>query len=351
MQVGVIQNRRDLEALLPKWVRLFASDPRATARCEPHLICAFHRMFTPEIRPRVLVAKDQHDVVRGVLPLGLRLHRIGPVFVRHLGPLIDWHAYFTDAIVDPDFGEEVCAALRKALIALPWEELAIRRVRRESWLLDPEFGVMTRLDGVRKAEGDPACRISLPARATLQRKDLAELRRRERALLDSGEVVTGWETVGPHLLATIHEFVRLHSQLKAFQGQTQTFTLGTANRDFPEWLAAEITAGRAGLFITRRDGQLLAASIVFRSHRTSHSYRTAWAPEAAALGLGTHQTALLLEACSERGDSVYDLGPGSEPHKLKWHPEVPVLVDLTVSRDGWRSTLAAAWLRLRRKYN
>ena len=347
MDVRVVRQHRDLVALLPDWIRLFERDPRATARSEPHLIHAFHQMFTPEIRPRVLVATDGGGVVRGLLPLGLRLQRIGPIFVRQLVPLIDWHAYFTDAVLDPDQAGDASRALRAALFALPWDQLEIRHIRRESWLLDPKIGIVAGHPQLSQSEGLPAPRITLPTTAALRGRSHKDTCRRERALQRSGEIVMGWEPEGPKLLPAAREFVRLHFALKAFQGQTRTFSFGTAERDFPSWLAHEVATGRAGLFTTRRDGTILAASVILRSHQESHSYRAAWAPAATAFGLGILLTTRAIEACSALGDRVFDLGPGIESYKAKWHPESSALVNLSASRSGWRPALAEAWLRLR----
>jgi len=347
MKVHVVSTRGDLAALLPEWSRLFERDPRAAARSEPHLIHSFHRMFTPEIRPRVLVVTDAQGEVRGVLPLGLQVRRIGPAFVRHLIPLIDWHAHYTDAVVDPDDSDVVCSCLGRALNALAWDRLDINHVRKESWLLDPEIGILTSLPMVSRLEGLPAPRIVLPTTKALGGNSGKDLRRRLRALEATGKVVIGWEPTGPMLLPAVRAFVRLHFELKTVQRQTRTFSFGTSQRDFPPWLVNEISVGRAGLLTTRRDGVLLAASVILRSHGEAHAYRAARDPATAAFSLGILQTTRAIEACTALGDNIFDLGPGSEPYKAKWRPDVSTLVNLTATRSGWRPTLAAAWMRLR----
>lgn len=345
--VRVVSRAIDLRGLLPEWTQLFARDPRATPRNAPHLTYAFHQMFTPDTQPRVLVASDRAGVVRGVLPLGVRRRRIGPVALRELIPLISWHSYYADAVVDPECSAEVCRALRVTLLQSGWDRLVIRHVHRASWLLDPDVGVLSRLPWLQLTEGVPSAMLALTPLPELGRRSRQDRDRRERALRETGKIRMGWEQPGPGFQKAADDFVRLHTALKRHQRQNCTFRFGSAERDFPLWLEAEVSEGRAGLFSIQRAGVLLAGHVMLRGRQEAHSYRVAWAPEAAAFGLGILQTSRVIEACAALGDRRFDLGPGAEPYKQKWSPQMTTLLDLSGDRGGWRERAAAGWLRLR----
>lgn len=168
-----------------------------------------------------------------------------------------------------------------------------------------------------------------------------------RQLDATGNIVMGWEAPGAALLQTLADLVELHTRLKRWQRQNMVFLQGSAARDFPPWLAAEVHAGRARVFTIRRDGRLLAGSILLCSHGTAHSYRAAWDPDDARFGLGILITTRVIEACRLAGFTTFDLGPGTEPYKAKWHPEVDTLTDLRETRATLRHHVAQRWLRLR----
>lgn len=346
MQVRLLRASRELDTLLPEWSRLFAQDPHANARAAPHLILGFHRIFTPQVRPRVLIATDANGVLRGVLPLGLLAVRVGPIIIRRLVPLIDWHAYYFDATVHPDKSDITCRALADALETTGWDRLEVRHLRAESWLLR-SGGILERLPGMTRADGLPAPRVSLPRAVALQGRSADDMHRRERALHRTGAVTMGWEVPGPAFRAAVDAFIAMHTALKEFQQQTATFKYGSGARDFPEWLEGEVIAERARLFTIRRDGSLLAAAVVLCGNGEAHSYRAAWAPGGAEFGLGILQTSRVLEACSVAGERVFDLGPGVEAYKAKWRPHVETLVDVAATGVTGRVAFARTWLRLR----
>ncbi|MEP6591344.1 MAG: GNAT family N-acetyltransferase [Gemmatimonadota bacterium] len=347
MESRVLRSRAELNALLPAWRQLFERDPRGNARNAPHRLLAFHQIFTPEIRPRVVVVHDREGRLAGVLPIGLRMRRIGPTWLRELIPLIGSHAYYLDAVVDAERPREVGASMAIALQRMRWERIEFRHIRPEAWLLDLDAGFLGVLPAATRSIGWPAPHITLPAAETLRGRDRKEMQRLERKLLASGSITTGWEAIGPQLPLTIAAFVAMHTALKLRQRQNTVFVWGSAARDFPGWLQQEMNAGRARLFTLRRDGVLLAGCVLFCSHGVAHSYRVAWAPEAAHFGLGILLTTRMIEACEQAGFSRFDMGPGSEPYKAKWHPASDPLVDIASTRSTWRQLLADHWLRLR----
>ncbi|MEO5800118.1 MAG: GNAT family N-acetyltransferase [Gemmatimonadales bacterium] len=347
MRVRLVRNPRELAELLPAWSDLFAGDPRGNARNAPHLVTAFHQMFRPAVAPLVFVVHDRHDRVCGVLPLGLMRQRVGPIILRRLVPLIHWHAYGLDAVIVHDDAQAIGDALRHAIGIAGWDQLALRHLRPDSWLLDPEVAPFRDIDSLNRSSGIPSAHIALPREVVLRGRSGANMAERERKFLASGSIESGWQPVGEGFREAVAEFIEMHGALKTMQQQTTTFRYGTAARDFPGWLLAEARAGRARLFTIRRDGAMVAASVVLVSHGVGHSYRVAWAPALGEFGLGILQTTRLIEACSAQGDQTFDMGPGAEPYKLKWHPELTTLVDLTAIRPTWRVHSANQWLRLR----
>ncbi|MES2124547.1 MAG: GNAT family N-acetyltransferase [Gemmatimonadota bacterium] len=347
MKSRIVESPHALHGLLSEWQQLFERDPRGSARNGPHRLLAFHRIFTPDIHPRVIVVRDHDGKLRGVLPVGLRRRRVGPVVLRGLVPLIGTHAYHFDAVIDPDHSLAVGAAIAEGLNRIARDGLALRHVRPGAWLLDAEAGVLRALPALIRHEGLPSPRVRLGSGETIRGRDAKEMHRLERHLFATGDIRMGWEPAESALVQTIDELMTLHTRLKRWQKQRMVFLEGSANRDFPPWLASEIGAGRARLFTIRRDGRLLAGCILFCNRDEAHSYRVAWDPDEARLGLGILITTRTLEACEASGLSVFDLGPGTEPYKAKWHPEVDQLTDLRESRDGLRSRIAERWLRLR----
>ncbi|MES2304386.1 MAG: GNAT family N-acetyltransferase [Gemmatimonadota bacterium] len=343
----VVRTSRALAGLLPAWSELFARDPRGNARNAPTLVVAFHQMFQPAVSPLVFVVSDRHERICGVLPLGIARQRVGPLILRRLVPLIHWHAYYCDAVVIPEAGEAVGTALRTAIRQSGWDQLALPHLRADSWLLDPMVAPFREIDSLRATAGLPSPRIALPRDPVLPGRSAVNMAEREAKLRASGSIELGWQLVGPGFREAVAEFIRMHTDLKTVQQQTASFRHGTAARDFPAWLFTEAEAGRARLFTIRRNGVLIAASVVLVSHGVGHSYRVAWAPELAQFGLGILQTTRLIEACSAQGDLLFDMGPGAEPYKLKWRPEVTPLTDLAATRPTWRVRGANHWLRLR----
>lgn len=346
MNTRVLRSQREVVALLPEWTALFEADPRRTPRNAPHLTVGFHQMFAPGTVPRVIVVRTPTGTLAGVLALGLRYRRVGPLRLRQLGPLADWHAYYFDAVVDGAQSEAVCRALGAALVSLAWERLELRHLRADSWLLDPA-GVLRGIEQARRTTGIPSHRIQLPREEVLGGRSGEDMRRREKLLHQTGTITSGWEGVGPAFRDTVREFIQLHTALKVQQRQTATFRYGSSATDFPAWLESEVAAGRARLFCFRRDGKLLAVSVVLCAGGETDSYRAAWDTDGAEFGLGILETTRLIEACAACGDRLFDLGPGTERYKAKWRPDVETLVDVDATRRSWRLLGVRTWLRLR----
>jgi CelD/BcsL family acetyltransferase involved in cellulose biosynthesis len=337
-----------LKELEARWTALHALDPRAGAWTHPSLLIGFHRMFRPGGEPLVLAALDSGGVLRGVLPLSIQSRRVGPVMVRRAQPFAAWHSCFTDAVIDPDHGATVLPALARALDSVPWDELAMTRVREDAWLLDSSLGFLEHIPQLQREAGEPAWRVTLqPDRPMLVGHDGRELRRTLRRLEERGTLRIGWEAAGNTGREATAEFVAMHGRLKAYQQQTRTFTFGTATRDFPDWLAEESGFGRAGLFTVRLNGRMLAGCVILRAKAQSCSYRSAWELDVAKYGVGVLLLTEVMAACRAAGDITFDLGPGREPYKNKWQPSIHHLTTLRISRPTWRSRAANAWLRAR----
>jgi CelD/BcsL family acetyltransferase involved in cellulose biosynthesis len=347
----IIERRSGLHALKELeacWTALHALDPRAGAWTHPSLLIGFHRMFRPGGEPFVLAAHDEGGVLRGVLPLSIESKRVGPVMVRWAQPLASWHSCFNDAVIDPDHAAAVLPALARALDSVRWDELAMTRVREDAWLLDSSLGFLEHIPQLRREAGEPAPRVALqPTGPLLVGPDGRELRRTLRRLEELGTLRVGWESPGDTGREATAEFVALHGRLKAYQRQTRTFTLGTARRDFPDWLAVESEVGRAGLYTARLNGRMLAGCVVLRAKARSFAYRAAWELDVAKYGMGVLLLTQAMVECRAAGDITFDLGPGREPYKNKWQPSIHPLATLRVTRPTWRTRAANAWLRAR----
>lgn len=348
--VEIIRSTSGLTQVLDAWIRLYEQDPRATPWSDPRLLLAFHRMFVPMVRPRVLTARSADGVLRGVLALGMERRRVGPVFIRRLQSLISWHAVFPDAVVDPDHAPQVLPALARAIAALPAETFSLRRVRDDAWIVDPDLGFLEQFPEVTREAGEPISNVSLQSdRPFLAGQHGKDLRRTLRRLEEHGKVRIGWEESGLAVRDAAVEFISMHGRLKAYQQQTRTFTFGTAADAFPDWLAAESVAGRARLFSIRSDERMLGGVVILRAKGVAYSYRAAWEPEFAKYGLGILLVTHAMTACRDAGDSDFDLGPGHESFKHKWQPSVRASVTLDFDRSTWRDRTANAWLRVRGK--
>ena len=333
---------------MPEWFALYQRDLRATPYSDPNLLLPFHAMFVPHVQPRVIVARGADGTLRGVLPLGLERRRVGPIFLRKLQSLISWHAVFPDAVVDAERAAEVLPALARALDSLPWDELAMTRVREDAWLLDSRLGFLEHIPQLRRDAGEPAPQVALqPDCPLLLGHDGKELRRTLRRLEELGTLRIGWEDAGIAGREATAEFVAMHGRLKAYQQQTRTFTFGTATRDFPDWLADESGFGRAGLFTVRLNGRMLAGCVVLRAKTRACAYRAAWELDVAKYGVGVLLVTEVMAACRAAGDITFELGPGREPFKNKWQPSIHHLTTLRCTRPTWRRRAANAWLRAR----
>jgi CelD/BcsL family acetyltransferase involved in cellulose biosynthesis len=350
VQVSVVSSASGLDTIQDEWIRLYEQDPRATPWSDPRLLLAFHRMFVPKVRPRVLIARSADGVLRGVLALGMERRRVGPVFTRQLHSLISWHAVFPDAIVDPDHAAQVLPALARAVAELPAESLSLRRVRDDARIVDPDLGFLEELPPSAREEGEAIWSVNLQSdRPFLAGQDGTELRRRLRRLEEHGKVQIGWEESGIAGRVATVEFVSMHGRLKTYQQQTRTFTFGTAADAFPDWLAAESVAGRARLLSIRSNERMLGGVVILRANGKAYSYRVAWEPEFARYGLGILLLTRAMTACRDAGDSDFDLGPGHEAYKNKWQPSIRPSVMLGFDRPTWRGRTANAWLRVRGK--
>ena len=348
LRVEILRTHGQLADLQAEWSRLHQRDTHSSAWTEPHLLCAFNRMYVPTHRPLVLVARAADGTARGVLPLAFERHRVGPVYLRRIVPLAGAQVCYPDAVIDPGTGATVMAALATALGQMPWDELRFRWVKPDSHLLNATHGLGHGVPELRSEPGDPLWQpVLLDQRELLHGGARKEMLRRSRRLSERGTITIGWESP-ERVVGTAAEFVALHTRLKDFQKQLAFYRLGTAGHDSPQWLGQESAAGRAGLFTIRCDGALIAGAIILRHRDRAACFRVAWDPTFATFGLGILLMTRAMEACRERGDRNFDVGHGVETYKGNWASRDGQTMTISATRDTWRSEVARRWLALRR---
>ena len=347
LRVEVVCSRDQLCRLEESWSRLHQREARASGWTAPQLLVPFQQAYFPGYRPRVLVVRDADGTLRGILPLALEFRRVGPIYLRRVVALAGTQVVYPDAVIEPGAEPLVMPALTSALRRMSWDEIRLRWVEPGAHLLHVAHGLAQGVPELRQEPGDPLWKLSLRNQQELPRGSTRkEMLRRLRRLHERGEIIIGWEPED-RLAAAAEEFVLLHTRLKDHQQQIAFYRMGSARHDSPEWLVEEFAAGRAGLFSVRCDGQLIASAIILRHRERACCFRFAWEPAFATFGLGIMVVTKAIEACRERGDLDFDMGPGVEPYKGEFATRGGSTVTLTATRNTWRTRLARRWLRIR----
>lgn len=319
-------------AALQAWQQLFDADTEATIASAPAWWQFVDEVFAPSHQHRLLLLRRGSRLV-GAWPLAVRTDQGRFLDQRVLTSANGYHAYYGDPLIDDrgDTGvnttEELLAAAQRAPRV---DRIDLNRVHlgRHEWLSE------------RITSNDPiiACGTDAPLISGQLKR---EINRSERRLREVGDLTID-RVVGNDLGKIGAEFARLHTALKTMQRQWRLFDEypGSAARLGPA-LANGAIAPHAGAVRISLNGTAVGFAIILTHGGESVHWRTAWDPDFARFGIGA---LLLREAVSwsrDRGEIVFRLGPGNEPHKLRWATDVSQVSRLiahrpTVASCAWR---------------
>jgi CelD/BcsL family acetyltransferase involved in cellulose biosynthesis len=292
---------------------------------------AYWRHHGANQRLRVLLVYSG-DTMLGILPLVVRREATRAGQVRVLTyPLHDWGTFYGP--IGPNPAAVLAAGLQHiARTPKDWEMLDLRWIdeervdhgRSEAALLmagmTPNAGIWTQSAQV-EIEGDWATYWG--GRKAKHRENI---RRAERQLARLGEVT--FERYRPRGAAFGDADPRwdLYNECEAlaarsWQGQSETGTT-LSHPEVREFLrdahAAAVQAGAADICLLRIDGVAVAFAYNYACQGYVYGLRMGYDPALEREGAGAVVLARALEDSFERGDQIYDLGPGALDIKRHW---------------------------------
>jgi len=327
-----MQTHRD-PALDTAWHALHASTPLAEPTLAPAFTALIESTFRPPGQPLWLVAR-RGNVIVALLHLRRELRWLGGLPHRRLLGGLGWHAYTMDALVGAADATAVARAF--ATVLTRWDQgstIHLWRIPAASALRHIALA-----DAVLDATQANPVAVLEPGGGRLGGHAGRNLRRRLRQLDELGAVqvrvltnVDGNEAIASH-------FTRMHSALKAMQGQQQTFELAPgAHERFPAAWATYCAGGHGSAVVVELDGRPIGIGLQLHGNGVTQSWRTAWDPEFARFGLGIILMDEAIAASRARGDVRYHLGVGDEEYKRLWVPDPEPCYRLRAVAPGLRT--------------
>ncbi len=284
----------------------------------PHFVLPAVRRLEPDLQPVLLAARDA----------GGRLVAIG-VFrdrgaslripVRHLGAFRSRHSYLSGWLLDREHAAAAMDALVALLVrgGLPWHGVVFpyapadegQRLMLEAsaragghWF---EFARRTRATLDVSAAGEPA----IEALSSSRRKTL---RRKRRQLEDAGPVEWRLRS-GSDLGRCVDRFLRLEDA--GWKGQEGGSLLSTAAGEafFREMIAGLAGEGRAFFTELSVAGTVVSSTCNLESGDEGFAFKIGWAPEYAAMSVGTLNEIELMRNAPACLRHLVRLDSGSEP--------------------------------------
>lgn len=321
-RVESVVTEEGLLALRAGWERLLDAGAGVTPFDAWWMTYRAWRLEKDSPAPFILVAHDAHGSVAGILPLGIRHLRRGPLKWRVLDTIAPRRLDFVDVVARPENRSLALATMLQWLARhwRQWDDLRLSPVREDSTLaselrrLAPR-SLEARLDAV---SDNFAVTIPPGARGW---EDVCDgetrrgLRRTVRRLETSGFVI-GRVSAGYPIECALDALVNLHERRRGEFGQRSR--LASADRNELALLVGDAVARGGDLWVMERDGAAVAVQLTLRLGRSVSHYRLAYdsAFRSASPGIG-----LLIAAIDDAvksGATEYDFGFGAEEYKRRW---------------------------------
>ena len=309
------------------WQQLLAQTPDATFFHSLEWLGVYWRHFGDGQSLRVILLVDGEHL-RGVVPLVVRTEN------RHIGrvrvltyPLDDWGSFYSP--IGPD-GRELLDAALSHVQQTPkkWDLLSLRWVSRENLSQAQEamrWVGLKGFDSVRDRTGLVDLKGSWDEYAARwNSKFRSNLRRCERRLSEQGELEfvryrpEAGTKADPRLdLYEECEQVALASWQSSSMNGT-TITHDAVRSFFRDLHAVAADCGTLDLNLLRLSGKPIAYAYNYQLAGSVFGARCGYDPEYGRFGIGTLIFAKAIEDGFQRGDVLYDLGPGSVECKKRF---------------------------------
>jgi CelD/BcsL family acetyltransferase involved in cellulose biosynthesis len=333
--VEILRDADAIERLIPEWNALAEADPNASPFARGDVAVGLWQVLAPHLAPRVITCRSADGVLQGVLPLAQDRRRVGPLWLRILGPLPRWHGQEFDVTIAPTAPPET---LQRLLAALPAAEPGHDAVVAQ------HLAATTPLQGVVACtEERPTRRVTLtPDGATLPHAATKNWRRTCRRTRERFPDVQTVHTHEAHALRIwLERFVVVHRRRWAGTPTPSQFEAPGAGVRFVAWWAGLVESGVADLHLIHAGEELLAGLCTLRGNGGTYGWRLAVAPEYPNLGLGIQICQAAMAHAGARGDRWYDLGSGEEQYKSLWIGETRPLLRWRAAGPGARWTALA----------
>jgi len=328
--IEVARGAAAVGACAPLWEALRAADRDAPPLTGPDYLLPMRETLARQVTPLCIVARRGGAVV-GVLPLGRKRVRCGAVRLRRLVPLAGRHAYFTDAILAPDGADETAHALAVAMLAEAQrgDDALLQRIPRER----PLGRALAALPGV-TVVAEPRNRITPPI--ALQGRAAQELRRRLRRLAERATSTTVHVEHPDAVRERFLAFAAMHTTMMPQRGLDAVLAAPSARTRVADLMARRAAQGTAGIVEIHVAGRLAASQVWLREGDTYIAYRSTWDVEWTPYSMGLHVIEELVRLVISRSGAAFELGPGQESYKKRWHPTAEETITARVVYPTWR---------------
>jgi CelD/BcsL family acetyltransferase involved in cellulose biosynthesis len=275
------------------------------------------------------------------------------------------HSEYLDFVIEAGRETEVTQAFWRHLQARrDWDELRLGSVPCES----PALGAL------RAAAADAAVTYRESPRAPAvvvplagdegtflgaQKKKMREDLRRHRRMLEShGPVHFRRAATSEELHTMFATFQHLHQELWRSRGKPGCFASAKFTAFHQRVSQRLFAVGMADLILLEVGERPIAARYSFNNRGRLFEYQSGLDPAFdPRISSGVQCGQLCMEDAIRRGFTVYDLGEGRQPYKLRWTHELRANVDVVISRrttvamtnavlataEGWLRAAKRAW--------
>ena len=332
-----------VDALLPAWGALYASDERATPFQSPAWARAWWRWWGDGARPWTVVVWDAGELI-GLAPFAGRRVRS----VRVLRVLGEEPGDYWDILAVPERRREVERAVAAELHRRrdQWDAIVVSRLPANSTtpkaFAQAGLGTRLRVETAYPGMELPStwdgylAKLSSKARTNLRRRlrtlDDGELRVRAPELGELPEVLSRWQAI------RIRQWRDRGRQLIPEHGSDRfrEFLVDVATALAPERLVS--------VWEFLRGDDVVGAYVNFCDGRAFYQYLGGFEPQLGSLGIGRIATAYGIRCSIAAGRRYYDFARGSEAYKYSFGAvdRVSPTILVTSSRARSRGALCAA---------
>ncbi|MDF1744495.1 MAG: GNAT family N-acetyltransferase [Gimesia sp.] len=337
LRVIELNKTEDLSEFQADWNRLLAVTPGGNFFQSLDWLQVYWRHFEADQKLRVLIVRDA-DEVTGIVPLCERTMetRFGECRILTY-PFDDWGSFYGPVSSDPE--RTLASALEYIQQPLPlrkWDLLDLRCVdtdgfdggvtekalftaklpyKKHQWNQTAYVDLNQDWDDYLAGRSGKARQTYLRAERRVEKEGKIEFLRYRPRGTDFGESDPRWD-----LYEICEEIAR-----KSWQGDSTTgTTLSHENvaKYFRDTHESAVRFGAVDLNVLYVGGQPAAFNYNYIYQGLVYSLRMGFDPSVSNKGLGRLLMGRMLRNSMERGDLIYDIGPGSLDAKKYWYTSV-----------------------------